>query len=631
MAFLEDYTLLDELGQGAFASVYKVRHNRLGYVRAIRVLNTIIAKGEQDPTYQKFLDECKLLLRLGNGNHSNIVHIYQPLLKNQRALVEMDFVDGTDIYHFLENKSGYVSVEEVINLAFDISNALAYCHEDIYMFCMDREIDDLQDDPNDGTKILLDESTRERLKNKYKVIHNDIHSGNIIRRENGSFVLLDFGLAIEGNKIIRSSKRENGAPEFKAPEKWTNEEVLTPQTDIYSFGILLYEFLTGRVPFLFEKKNSNLIAAEYSLMQAHLKELPPSIFELRKSLFEKLNPGKEYIKDYPDWLEQVILKCLEKDPKNRFESGKSLYEYIKQNINTNQIFKTQLADLANECDSVKRINNELQSEIEILRNNSIILINDLKIAEEELKKLKEETQESNVDEFKTTIASLLLEKETFYNRIVELETYIQNNESKIQGNGDANIQALIIEKSELTNRIKELQNEFLSLQTKINDSNIENSKKDVTIGQLQNEILGLKNDVLKNPKVRKWKIATIVLSVCLFFSVYTVGLESQNNSTDKDVEISSFEEKISNLEQSLNQKENEIYNLNKQIESLNANDKNDNSSKVVLLQNQIKEKDNRIKTLEDELSKCSTNKGNNYDFDFDGIRDNARDAINSMR
>ncbi len=58
--FLEVYTLLDQLGQGGYATVYKVRHNKLGYIRAIRVLNAIIAQGENDPTYQKFLDECKL-------------------------------------------------------------------------------------------------------------------------------------------------------------------------------------------------------------------------------------------------------------------------------------------------------------------------------------------------------------------------------------------------------------------------------------------------------------------------------------------------------------------------------------------------------------------------------------------
>lgn len=57
MAFLEEYTLLDELGQGGYATVYKVRHNKLGYIRAIRVLNATIAHGENDRTYQKFLEE----------------------------------------------------------------------------------------------------------------------------------------------------------------------------------------------------------------------------------------------------------------------------------------------------------------------------------------------------------------------------------------------------------------------------------------------------------------------------------------------------------------------------------------------------------------------------------------------
>lgn len=218
MAFLEEYTLLDELGQGGFATVYKVRHNKLGYIRAIRVLNAIIAHGESDKAYQKFLEECRLLLRLGNGNHPNIVHVYQPLLKAQRAIVEMDYVDGKDLYHYLEANSSFVGTEDVIKLLTDISSALAYCHEDIYKFCMDKEEDNLKDDPNDGSKVLLDLKTQNFLIEKYRVIHNDIHSRNIIRRENGLYVLLDFGLAIEGDSVVRSSRRKNGAPEFKAPE-----------------------------------------------------------------------------------------------------------------------------------------------------------------------------------------------------------------------------------------------------------------------------------------------------------------------------------------------------------------------------------------------------------------------------
>jgi len=332
MAFLEDYTLLDELGQGGYATVYKVRHNQLGYIRAIRVLNAIIAHGENDPTYQNFLQECRLLLRLGNGNHPNIVHIYQPLLKAQRAIVEMDYVDGQNLTNYLKKNSQFVPVEEVLHLLQDISSALAYCHEDIFKFCMDRDEDDLRSDPNDGQKILLDEPTRRRLINKYQVIHNDLHSANIIRRENGRYTLLDFGLAIEGDSVIRSSRRKNGAPEFKSPEKWDNDSVLTTQSDIYSFGVVLYEMLAGTVPFVFDKNHSNSIVAEYNLCQAHCNDQPLPIYEKRKESFERANPGVAYKKDYPDWLEQLILKCLEKKPEDRFSSGKELYECVQQQM-----------------------------------------------------------------------------------------------------------------------------------------------------------------------------------------------------------------------------------------------------------------------------------------------------------
>jgi serine/threonine protein kinase len=330
MAFLEEYTLLDELGQGGFATVYKVRHNELGYIRALRVMNAVIARGTEDKTYQRFIDECRLLMRIGNGNHPNIIHICRTLLKEQRAAVEMDFVDGCDLTKYVAKCGGFVPSDDVVRLLEDMSSALAYCHEDIYRFCMDRVTDDLQDDPEDGSKVLIDEQTRARLIQKYRVIHNDIHSDNIIRREDGSHVLLDFGLAIQGENVVRSSRRSDGAPEFKAPEKWDGDPELTTQSDIYSLGIVLYEYLTGRVPFPLSPEDAGSAKAIYLLGEAHKTKVPDSIYELRKAAFEKANPGKEYDNpDYPLWLEEVIMKCLEKNPQDRFLNGKELYDFVQ--------------------------------------------------------------------------------------------------------------------------------------------------------------------------------------------------------------------------------------------------------------------------------------------------------------
>ena len=236
-AFLEDYTMIDEIGSGGYATVYKVRHNQLDYIRAIRVLDKTISS-TKDALYQKFLDECKLLLRLGNGNHPNIVHIYQPLLRANKALVEMDFIDGEDLTHYLKKKK-FIEIDDVLKFVEEISSALAYCHHEIYKFCYDKDRDNLEDDPNDGIKPYINAEIEKRLVEKYRVIHNDIHSGNIMRKENGHYVLLDFGLAIEGSDVIRSSKRRNGAPEYKSPEKWDNENIISTESDIYSFGIVL--------------------------------------------------------------------------------------------------------------------------------------------------------------------------------------------------------------------------------------------------------------------------------------------------------------------------------------------------------------------------------------------------------
>ena len=377
MAFLQEYTMLDEIGRGGFATVYKVRHNELGYIRAVRVLNETIVNTHSQ-TYQKILRECKVLLRLGNGNHPHIVHIYQPRMLENKALVEMDFVDGKNLTHYLKQHQNFVPVEDVIQMAEQMSSALAYCHEDIYRFCMDRDADHLQDDPNDGSKVLVDVATRKRLIDKYKVIHNDIHSGNIMRREDGCFVLLDFGLAINGDEVVRSSRHANGAPEYKAPEKWDDDSVLTEQSDIYSFGIVLYHYLAGRVPFPYNTSISKH-KAEFELGEAHQKRVPPLIEELRRSAYEKQSNGLRYERDYPQWLEDLILKCLAKNPADRFVNGRELHEAVMAGME--QTHEHTIQKLQSEC-------NTLKAELVQKENERLRLYNELETMKKRMSELE---------------------------------------------------------------------------------------------------------------------------------------------------------------------------------------------------------------------------------------------------
>ena len=324
MAFKEfiesqGYELLGEPKVGGFAIVVKVRHVKNNYIRAFKILKEAVFN-QESKAYKDFVKEFETLRKLGDGNHPNIVRVYQRHLINNQAIVEMEYVEGEDLRNYLVANDNFLSVEEVSRLVEQIGSALSYCHRN-------------------GVK------------------HNDIHSGNIIRKENGEFVLLDFGLAFLGDRVERSSLTRYGAPEYKAPEKWKNEkDELTEQSDIYSFGVVMFGYLAGRVPFCGDP-NLNSTARNYELMKAHLQETPPRIFDLRKRYYEQAHPGETYEQDYPQWLEDVILKCLEKDPKKRFKDGKELYERIVEHLGEERSVYN-----AAEYLKLKRLYDELLSE-----------------------------------------------------------------------------------------------------------------------------------------------------------------------------------------------------------------------------------------------------------------------------
>ena len=319
MAYFGEYTYKRTINdKGGEAEIVLVCHNEMEDIKALRVLKTSI-KSEKDEAFLKFKKECKKLLRLGNGHHPNIVQIYQPRFWKEpgeeegKDYVEMEYVHGKDILKYLrEDLQYFAPIEDVLRMAEQISSALAYCHVDAYKYSELTE---------EEKKYLKRGERIDELIKKYRVVHNDIHSNNIMRREDGNYVLLDFGLSFDGMEVVRSTKMTGGVLEFMAPEKLDallegrklEEKDLTPQLDIYGFGVVLYEYLAGQLP----SKNS-----------IDRESIRSSIFNSRKLYFEKNNTEKQYVKDYPDWLVAVIVKCLQKDPAKRFKDGKELHEYI---------------------------------------------------------------------------------------------------------------------------------------------------------------------------------------------------------------------------------------------------------------------------------------------------------------
>ncbi|MEJ7914172.1 MAG: serine/threonine-protein kinase, partial [Chitinophagaceae bacterium] len=206
--------------------------------------------------------------------------------------IEMEYIEGPDLEELLKPPHKPIfRIAEVVKAARHIANALAHCH-------------------------------------KAGVKHGDIKPNNIkLNTANGNYVLLDFGLALLLDEEQRKSLRHAGAIEFMAPEQ--NEGRLLFQSDVYSFGIILYELLAGTVPF---PLNAGGETARNEVMVAHIEKRAPALLPQR---LQKL-PGtwsqdkREFEMKVPQWLLSVIEKCLQKDPALRFPDGVELHLVMEE-------------------------------------------------------------------------------------------------------------------------------------------------------------------------------------------------------------------------------------------------------------------------------------------------------------
>lgn len=319
---LENMGAIRSGGQG---SVYKGR--RIGeIISAIKLLPTpIFSQTEEDKHYFDFTNEVKKLQRVNEHPNPNIVKILSYGVSETGCFpyIEMEYIDGPDLGELLKPPHQPVfTIKEIIKVADHLSNALAHCH-------------------------------------RLEVKHGDIKSNNVkYNQHTGNYVLLDFGLAILSDEERRTSIRRAGAIEFMAPEQ--NEGRMFFETDVYSFGIILFELLAGKVPFPLD---GNSETARNKVMIAHMETAPPDLLSLRAAAMpiDWTDEQKEAEMQIPEWLISLVYKCLEKKPENRFANGIELCDYISHH----RIYNVEAASLSRDADSnwqeiIQRKDEELQ-------------------------------------------------------------------------------------------------------------------------------------------------------------------------------------------------------------------------------------------------------------------------------
>lgn len=255
----ERYKIIDTLGEGGMANVYLAEDIILQRKVAVKVLRLDLQK--QPQTEARFQREA---LATSELSHPNIVSVLD--VGNDKGLpyMVMEYVDGPDLKEYIQQNYP-LKLTEVIRIIDQILSAVALAH-------------------------------------KHNVIHRDLKPQNILMDRRGNVKIADFGIAVALNQSsITQTNSIMGSVHYMSPEQ-TRGGLVTKQSDIYSLGIILYELITGQVPF-----NGDTPVA---IALKHAQEPIPSI--------RAKNPA------VPQALENVVLKATAKDPRDRYESAQEM-------------------------------------------------------------------------------------------------------------------------------------------------------------------------------------------------------------------------------------------------------------------------------------------------------------------
>ncbi len=262
--FAERYEIIEELGRGGMGRVYKVFDKKIKEVIALKLIRPEISADES--TIERFNNELRLARKI---SHRHVCTMFDVGEEGPSHFITMEYVPGEDLKRFIK-RSGQLTVGKAVSIASQICEGLSEAH-------------------------------------RLGIVHRDLKPQNIMIDENGNTRIMDFGIArfLEGEGMTTQGVMI-GTPDYMAPEQAELEGV-DQRSDIYALGIILFEMVTGRVPF---KGKTPL-----SVAMKHKNQAPPDPTDLNAQVTMDLS--------------RVILRCLEKEKSQRYQNAEDLLADLK--------------------------------------------------------------------------------------------------------------------------------------------------------------------------------------------------------------------------------------------------------------------------------------------------------------
>lgn len=246
------YQIEDQVGHGGMATVYKAYHPALDRYVAIKVMDVVLSK-DQD-FIERFKREARVIARLDNPH---IVPVYDFDEHDGQPYIVLKFIDGQTLKDRMSGST--LSKSEILQIVKAVGDGLEYAH-------------------------------------RHGILHRDTKPSNVLIANDGKVYLTDFGLArlVEGSSSL-TGDMILGTPHYISPEQALNAEEIDEGTDIYSFGVMIYEMVVGCLPFEGD--------TTFTVIEDHISKEPP--------------PPRSIKPDIPEAVEQVILKALSKHRHDR--------------------------------------------------------------------------------------------------------------------------------------------------------------------------------------------------------------------------------------------------------------------------------------------------------------------------